>query len=199
MELTVNKKKKATLQKVVARSRKSVRIIMMISKILLIVGIAGGGLYALINGLTPGLSMVTVNGVAQKDIGWVVISTSFIVAPCLILSICLKTLANNIAGSNNSARVDESLLFADNIIRYSFRIKHQSTSSERRVITIDFSNINAVDYESETGAIVFTGKITSDYYDDFKKKKPVETDCIEDFVIYDYFTPSLKEMLQTKS
>ena len=120
MELSVNTKKKASLQKAIARNKKSVRVIMTISKILLFVGIMGGGCYTILNCLMPDLSMVSVNGVAQKDISWIIISTSFIVAPCLIFSVCLKALANNIASNNNSARVDESLLIVDNKIRYSF-------------------------------------------------------------------------------
>lgn len=198
MELSVNTKKKTALQKAIARNKKSVRIIMMISKVLLLVGIIGGGLYALLNGLMPGLSMVTVNGVSQKDIGWIIISTSFIVAPCLIFSVCLKALANNLASSNNSARVDESLLIADNKIRYSFRIKHQSTSSERRVITVDFSKIHNVTFDDATGILCFAGKILSEYFDDYRNKKPVNTTELDEFMICDYFTPSLKEALKSK-
>lgn len=198
MELSVNAKKKIALQKAIAHNKKSVRIIMMISKVLLLVGIIGGGLYALLNGLIPGLSMVTVNGVSQKDIGWIIISTSFIVAPCLILSVCLKALANNLASSNNAARVDESLLIADNTIRYSFRIKHQSTSSERRVITVDFSKIRNLTFDDTTGILCFAGEILSEYFDDYRNKKPVNTAEFDEFMICDYFTPSLKETLKSK-
>ena len=198
MELSVNTKKKTTLQKAIACNKKSVRIIMMISKVLLLVGIIGGGLYALLNRLVPGLSMVTVNGVSQKDIGWIIISTSFIVAPCLIFSVCLKALANNLASSNNSARVDESLLIADNKIRYSFRIKHQSASSERIVITVDFSKIHSVTFDDATGMLCFVGKILSEYFDDYRNKKPVNTTELDEFMICDYFTPSLKETLKSK-
>lgn len=196
MELSINAKEKVTLQKAIARNKKSVCIIIAISKILLLVGIAGGGLYALLNCLLPGLSMVSVNGVEQKDIGWIIISTSFIVAPCLIISACLKALANNLASSNNTARVDESLLIADNKIRYSFRIKHQSTSSERRVITIDFSRISAICFDETTGILCFTGDILSEYFDDYKNKKPVDTTNLEEFMICDYFAPSLRDTLQ---
>lgn len=198
MELSINTKKKIALQKAIARHKKSVRVIMTISKVLLFVGIIGGGLYVLINGLMPRLSMVTVNGVAQKDIGWIIISTSFIVAPCLIFSVCFKTLANNIASSNNSARVDESLLIVDNMIRYSFRVKYQSTSSERKVVTIDLSRIDSISYEESTGILDFAGNILSEYFDDYRNKKPISTVELDKFMICDYFTPSLKETMQAK-
>lgn len=198
MELTVNSERKNTLQKHIAKSRKSVCVIAAISRLLLVGGLVGGILYLVVNFIFPSLSMVEVNGVLEKDSSFIIITSSFIFAPCLIFSACLNVLAKNLAGGSNSARVDESLMLVDKQLRYSFRMKHQSTSSERRVITIDFLNIKAVEYESKTGAIIFAGDFTSDYYDDYKKEKPAETDRIKSFIIYDYFTPSLRDALTNK-
>lgn len=195
MELSVNSGKKKSLRKIITESNKIVHVIMMISKILLFVGIVGGGAYILLNFILPDASMVRVNGVLQKDVGWIVISSSFIIAPCLILSLCLNTLAKNIAGSNNSSRVDESLLIANNYLRYSFRVKHQSTSSERRVVRIDFSKIKTVRVDEKTENIEFTGDFVSEYFDDYRNKKPVDVAKIDKFIICDYFSPSLKEIL----
>lgn len=195
MRLQVDQEKKTKYQKNIARSKKSVRIIMTIAKVLLFVGIIGGGAYAILNFIVPSLSIVNVNGVLQKDVGWIIISTSFIVAPCLISSVCLKALANNLAGVTNSSRVDESILIADGCIRYSFRQKHQSLSSERIVLTINFCEIDSIDFDEDTNLLRISGKILSEYYDDYKKEKPVETNILNGFVICDYFSPSLKEIL----
>ena len=198
VELSVDLKKKMLLQKSIAQEKKSVRIILTISKLLLFVGLVGGIIYVILNLFIPSMSIVNVNGVAQKDISWIVISTSLIVVPCVIIAICLKTLANNLAGVNNSARVDESLLISNETIRYSFRIKHQSLSSERRVITIQLSQVGKINYDSHTEALEFVGSFESEYFDDFKKKDPVDTTLIEKFTIYDYFLPSLKDSLLSK-
>ena len=198
MELSINSKKKIALQKTIAQNKKSVRIILTISKVLLIIGIVGGGIYALLNILIPSMSIVNVNGIPQKNVSWIIISTSFIVAPCLIFSMCLKALAGNLAGSNNSSRVDESLSISNATIRYSFRIKHQSLASERRVITIQFSHITDITYDSKTESLEFVGDFVSEYFDDYKKPNPVDTALLTEFVIYDYFTPSLKETLLSK-
>lgn len=198
MELLVNSKQKRVLQKQIAKSRKSVSIISSISKFLLIVGLVGGILYLVINFVSPTLSMVEINGVPEKDTSFIIITSSFIFAPCLIFSACLNVLAKNLAGGNSTERVDETLMLTENVIRYSYRVKYQSASSERRVITMDYTSIKKVDYENQTGALTFIGKFTSDYYDNYKKKKPAETEKIEDFVIYDYFLPSLKETLLSK-
>ena len=198
MELAINSKKKTSLQKAIAYSKKSVRIILAIAKVLLFIGIVGGGIYALLNVLILTLSIQTVRGETQKNISWIIISTSFIVNPCLILSVCLKALAGNLAGSDNSARVDESLLISNEAIRYAFRIKYQSLASERRVLTIKFSQIKVINFDVKTEGIEFVGNFVSEYFDDYRNPQPVDTASIDRFVIYDYFSPSLKEVLRSK-
>ena len=198
MELSVNTKKKKALQKALELNNKPARIILTISKVLLRVGIIGGGLYSLLNVLVPDFSMNNIRGVPQKDIGWIIISTNMIVAPCLFISLCLKVLARNVAGSNNAARVDESLLIAGNEILYSFRIAHQSNSNERIVVTVDFSKISDPTFDDTTGILCFTGEILSVYYDDYRDETPVDIVELDKFMICDYFTPSLKETLKTK-
>lgn len=195
MELLVNKEKKSALQEQIAKSKRSVRIIKTISRALLYIGLLCGILYLVINFISPSLSMVTVNGIQQKDVSWIIISTSFILAPCLILSVCLKVLTNNLAGSNNSARVDEKLILKDDVLIYSYRYKYQSTPSERNVITINFSDIKNINFKDRTSCIEFVGDFTHDYYEDYRNDNPANTSCITLLVIHDYFEPSLKEKL----
>lgn len=195
MEFRIKQTKKKQFQKNIAGSLKSVRVIKVIANILLLIGIVGGGLYAILNYIMPTLSIVTVNGVPEKDISWIIISTSFIVAPCLILSLALNTLSKNLTGGTNSARVDESLILTGNTIKYSYRQKHNSLSSERRVLSIDFNKMDSIVYDKKTHLLKFTGEILSEYYDDYKKKKTVDINTLEEFVICDYFTPSLTETL----
>lgn len=198
MELRIDQNKKKQYQNNIASSLKSVRVIKSIAKILLLIGIIGGGLYAILNFSIPSLSIVTVNGTLQKDVSWIIISTSFIAAPCLVLSLALNTLSKNLAGGTNSSRVDESLILMGNVIKYSYRQKHHSLSSERRVLSIDFKKMDSITFNKKTKLLKFTGAILSEYYDDYKKKKPVDINTIEEFVVCDYFTPSLTETLLSK-
>ncbi len=198
MELRIDQNKKKQYQKNIAGSIKSVRVIKSIAKILLLIGIIGGGIYAILNFTMPSLSIVTVNGIPQKDISWIIISTSFIVAPCLILSLALNTLWKNLAGGTNSSRVDESLILTGNSFKYSYRQKHHSLSSERRVLLFDFNKIDSITFDKKTKLLKFSGEILSEYYDDYKKKKPVDINTLVEFVICDYFTPSLTETLLSK-
>ena len=198
MELRIDQGKKKQYQKNIAGSIKSVRVVKAISKILLLIGIIGSGIYAILNFIMPTLSIVTINGVPQKDISWIIISTSFIVAPCLILSLALNTLSKNLAGGSNSSRVDESIILTENSIKYSFRQKHQSLSSERRVLTFDFSKISSITFNEKTKLLKLSGEILSEYYDDYKKKKPIDINTLEEFVICDYFSSGLTETLLSK-
>ena len=70
---------------------------------------------------------------------------------------------------------------------------------ESRVITIDFSDISSLRFDEATGMLDFTGDILSEYFDDYKNKKPVNTVKLEKFMICDYFTPSLRDTLQGNS
>ncbi|MBR1454799.1 MAG: hypothetical protein IJ593_09210 [Lachnospiraceae bacterium] len=149
------------------------------------------------NCIIPSLSIVHIHGTVQKDYEWIIISTSFILAPSLIISVCLRFLAINLAGSNNYARVDESLIISNDAIRYSFRIKHQSLASERYVVTLQFSEITAINFDSKMESLEFKGNIVSEYFDDNNNEKHVDTTSLSNFVIYDYFEPSLKQALES--
>ena len=199
MDLTVNEKKKKVLHKKMAKNMKAPYIIALLAKALLFIGLIGGAVYLIINYASPSLSMADVNGVFMKDDSYIIITSSFIFAPCLIFSACLNVLAKNLSGVKSAARVDESLIVSNTRLQYAFRLKHQSLSSERRVITIDLSKISAINYESDTEQLVFIGSFLSEYYDDYKNSKPVDAVSISEFVICDYFTPSLKEVLLENS
>lgn len=91
------------------KSSKIIRTLSLISKMLLIIGLAGGTIYLLVNFLSPTLSMVEVNGILEKDTSFIIITSSFIFAPCLIFSACLKALANNLSGTAQNKKNKEEV------------------------------------------------------------------------------------------
>ena len=198
LELSVDALKKKRLQSNVAGSLKAVRIIKIIAKILMYIGIFGGGAYALLNFLIPSWSLVSVRGVLQKNISWIIISTSFISVPTLLPALLLNILASNLAGVSNSARMEEHLVITDENICYSYREKHQMMPSERFVIKIGFDQIDSVTFEDNTNLMLFTGKIRREYFDSYPKSKPAKITTLDEFTICDYFSPSLKEVLLNK-
>lgn len=195
MELFIDTQKKAALQKAIAKSKKSVRIINIIATVLLLAGLIGGACYALANVVVPSMSIVHVNGVPQKDISWIIISTSLIVGPCVLTSVFLRVLCRNIAGVNNASRVDECLVVSEEGITYSFRHKHQTLPADRIVISIRYADIQSVTFEENTGFLKFDGTIKSEYLENGKLSN---SSTLNTFTICDYFAPSLKEVLTLK-
>ena len=158
-QCVIDVRRKNELQRNAQKDKKSVRVILTIARILLIVGLVGGGLYLILNFISPTISTVNVNGVIKKDISWIIISSSFIIAPCLILSVCLNVLAKNIAGVDNTARIDESLVLFDDFLRYSFRIKNHSLPSERIVIQVKYNEITSITKNDKRKLLIFRGHI----------------------------------------
>ena len=194
-QCVIDVRRKNELQRNAQKDKKSVRVILTIARILLIVGLVGGGLYLILNFISPTISTVNVNGVIKKDISWIIISSSFIIAPCLILSVCLNVLAKNIAGVDNTARIDESLVLFDDFLRYSFRIKNHSLPSERIVIQVKYNEITSITKNDKRKLLIFRGHIESRDFNDYKKGEVGNKDLIDIFLLYDYFNPSLIELI----
>jgi xanthosine utilization system XapX-like protein len=96
MELLLNSKKKQSLKRTIENSEKTVRTVKVASSAILTVGLLGGILYALINLLSPTLSMVSVQGVLRKDIGKIVFFSSIFLIPGLLIPLFLKYLLINL-------------------------------------------------------------------------------------------------------
>jgi len=198
MELSVNNKKKKNLQKPIAESQKTVKTILTISRLVLVIGIIGTLIYLIVNIISPTMSMVNVNGVIKKDYWWIWTASLLILTPTLLIPAFLKVLANNLAGVNTSSRVDESLILSDKNLYYAFRTKHQTLSSERRVFEVEFSKINYVKFDKKTCGLEFFGDFVTKYYTDYTTKELAAEENIDSIIIYDYFSPSLKETLISK-
>lgn len=58
--------------------------------------------------------------------------------------------------------------------------------------------LSSVTFEEKTKLLKLSAEILSEYYDDYKNEKPVDINTLEEFVICDYFSPSLMEILLSK-
>lgn len=83
---------------------------------------------------------------------------------------------------------------------YVFRIKFQFAASYRAVIVIPIKDITAAQYDPKTNAIRLCGRISSDSTDDYFSGEKItpESGNLKEFVLYDYFVPSLLTSLKTK-
>ena len=195
MELLLNSKKKQSLKRTIENSEKTVRTVKVVSSVILIVGLLGGILYALINLLSPTLSMVSVQGVLRKDIGKIVFFSSVFLIPGLLIPLFLKYLVLNLIFSKGLLRKDEKLIFTDEGLEYSYRGVLERIAAKRIKVRVDFEKLEYITHTAKTEAVEFLGDFSSEYYYDLNSEEPLDKRDINRLVIYDYFIPGLKEKL----
>ena len=195
MELLLNSKKKQSLKRTIENSEKTVRTVKVASSVILTVGLLGGILYALINLLSPTLSMVSVQGVLRKNIGKIVFFSSVFLIPGLLIPLFLKYLLINLVFSKGLLRKDEKLIFTDEGLEYSYRGVLERIAAKRIKVRVDFEKLEYIAHTAKTEALEFLGDFSSEYYYDLNSEEPLDKRDINRLVIYDYFIPGLKEKL----
>ncbi len=195
MELLLNSKKKQSLKRTIENSEKTVRTVKVVSSVILTVGLLGGILYALINLLSPILSMVSVQGVLRKDIGKIVFFSSVFLIPGLLIPLFLKYLVLNLIFSKGLLWKDEKLIFTDEGLEYSYRGVLERIAAKRIKVRVDFEKLEYITHTAKTEALEFLGDFSSEYYYDLNSEEPLDKRDINRLVIYDYFIPGLKEKL----
>lgn len=195
MTLSVDPKKKTVLLERALRKTKIINLFLILAKVLLIVGIAGTALYVIVSLLLPNAWIVNVNDVPKKDIGGIIIASSFIAAPCLIFSVCLKPLAATLASSNFAARSDELLVVEEKALRYTYQDAQLRKTPEKRTVTLPFSRIRCVVFDKATDTLHFSGNFSIAFFDDPGSEKPTHKGKTDWLAICDCFTPSLREAL----
>ncbi len=192
--VTVNEKLKSRLQaEYLKRKNKKLKIFhafIIISALLCLA-------YCVYLIFSPDKAIVNVMGVPKKDF----FSISFIAVTSLVLlgliSLFVRVFIGKKSSQNLSARINEKLSVKEKALLYSFRIKHETFPADRHVIYIPFDDEIAVHYNSTTREIYFKGKIYYEYvemYDENVNKTSFQEE-LDEFVIYDYFEPQLKEVL----
>lgn len=200
MSFQVDPQKKKSTHSLIVKSKPSFYAIRVVYLFALWIGIGGTMLYFALNTMIPEWSMVNVNGVPQKDTFSIIFnSVSFIIFGSIVF-LLLRALLNNVAGKEARGRVDEELSLINDVIKYTFRINFQFAASHRNIIIIPIKDITTAKYDPKTSAVQLRGRFSSDSVDDYFSGKKVTPDSgnLNEFVLYDYFTPSLLDSLKTK-
>ena len=112
-----------------------------------------------------------------------------------MFAIILKLLLKSLAGKTINERIDEGLFIENDILTYGYRLKMQSYRSERVLVTIPLNDCR-YSIDKTKKEIKFTGKIFSQFYTDYSKNEiNGKGDYINEFILYDYFSPSLINFL----
>lgn len=200
MIFKISKKNKNDIQKRISKDKKSVRITRAIGKWILIIGVSSSLIYLALNILIPSWNLETVRGVVKKNYEWIFINVVTWIGSSTLIYVFLRTLAMNLASSNNIERIDEALILDNDILKYTFRIIYQSNPKDRNVITIPLNKIQEVIYNDDKKSLLFKGTFISDYVENYgpNNSSSKTAEEIDEMLIYDYFKPSLLDTLKEK-
>lgn len=198
MNLLIDYKEKKAITQLVIKHTNHLRKMQVGASILkvLIVFIAIG--YIGMNILLPNMNVVNVGGIPTKDYFNIVKNIFLIFALGLLFLMVLKLMLAKLASVNLNERVQEVMSIEGNILQYSFRTKFESDMETRIIIKIPLQVITLAIYDSAVRKLTFKGNILCYYVENyneekFKKTKPSK---LEEFIIYDYFHPTLLSCLQ---
>lgn len=192
-QLSVNKQEKKQLHKKYLKSKKVTYILPYIMIILAVIF----SICLLIYGFGNENAFI-VNDVTDTDFGkknmmllYFILGTVDIIF--LFGYMVIRIATNRITGKNISERVNETLLIKNDCIEYGYQNYAGSVDGDRVVVQIPFRYISKITYTNTTKEIVFKGKYSSKYYEDYKTKETRADDKLfsDDFIIFDYFEPSL--------
>lgn len=115
----------------------------------------------------------------------------------LFMTVVVRIAVHRFTGVALSERINESLKIEDGMLIYGYQNYAGSIGSERVVVRILLDGGMQITYISSLCRLVFTGKMNSTYYEDYEKLRTKADGKFEngEFVLFDYFEPSLKETL----
>lgn len=193
MLFKVDEKAKILIDSKIAASKKSVRIVLKIGKGILYGVIGFAIIYLSLNIFIPSWSLVNSWGNIEKNYGLINLVVYILALPNAIWYIFAKALAANLASAHNMERIDEELEIDEDVLRYTCRERYHSYHLDRDVIEFNIKEMDEIDYDAEMKAITFRGKILYEHKENYKKGAELgeNAEVIEEFFIYDYFTPGL--------
>lgn len=114
----------------------------------------------------------------------------------LLVSVLRKRIEDTLIGG----RVDEKIEILEDNLYYTFRIEYQTLINQRNLVIFDLKKIRNISYDEKSSEIIVEGmmaeKIVGMSYDIHKMGTSEMVDS--KIKIWDYFTPSLYEVLKSK-
>lgn len=114
----------------------------------------------------------------------------------LLVSVVRKRMENIFIGG----RVDETIDIIDDKLFYTFRIKYQTLTDQRNLVILDLSKIKNIEYDEKLFEINVEGMMVEKIVDMSFDVHKIEASEMTNskLKLWDYFTPSLYELLKSK-
>lgn len=178
MKAYVNLAKK----KEIARSKSKPKTVLFLKKIEKVIAVIFGLVVILY--LLSAFKERNVSDMVSKLTGLFIVS---------FLWLIINRIASNISSKDILERKDEEISLSDREIKYVFRLRNQTKKNSRYVVAIDLGSENQFEIDCEDKKILFTGKCVCKNIEKYgtKYENVVDEKFLSEFIIYDYFEPSL--------
>lgn len=193
--LQVDSTLKTSLQKKIIKEKgKKARNFL---KVFLMVAVLACFAICFFNIISADRAIIHVMGVPKKDYEFIILTTLL----GLILSVMTYSFAtlfvNRFCTGEELSRIDEGLTMTEDLILYSYRLKHITQPTDRYVVCIPYSKIYDINYNKKHRVICFKGNFLQDYVEMYINTERQTTDQgeINEITIIDYFEPQLRDLL----
>lgn len=198
MQFSVDYESKKEITKLVIKNTGYLSKLQLSAKLMKLLMIIGAASYVGINFALPDMNLINIRGVPTKDYFNIIKNTCLIIFIGLLLFMVLKLLLTQLSSKDINERVQEALFIEDEVLHYAFRTRFQSDVDTRIIIQIPLKGITSLFYEKRIKKYVLKGNILCYYVENFDEKqfKNTKPSKLDDFVIYDYFDPTLSSCFQ---
>lgn len=198
MTITSNEAKKNATISLVIRHDPRLSLIQTLNKLVLSVLTASAAIYAAVNLLIPSFSTVIINGTARKDYLTIISHTILLLVFAIVGRLCFRAFLANRVSKDLTERSSESILFDGNRFRYAYRPDYHILPESRMLVLIPLRSIRSIERDAFTNKITFKGSFMTAYAEHYDPNRPYypTLGTLSEFVIYDYFEPSLTKILQ---
>lgn len=117
-----------------------------------------------------------------------------------VARLCFGLFLNNRMGMNFTERVSETAEIIGDELHYLYRIQYHSGPDERVYLVVPLNDIISVDYDANTCRLELYGSFRQCFVKDYgqSSEKHFDHQKVSQFVVYDYYEPSLYELVSKR-
>lgn len=136
----------------------------------------------------------------QKNLMLILTVVGTMVVLLLLLRLVVAAVDKGLSGRNTYYRVAETLTAEDGMLIYGYKNFLQSFPKDMVEVKFRLEPPMEVRFDPRDGRLTFTGPISSLYYENYEKRITQGTEKFvqQDFILYDYFSPSLSAFLRSQ-
>ena len=136
----------------------------------------------------------------QKNLMLILTVAGTMAVLLLLLRLVVAMVDKGLSGRNTYYRFAESLTAEDGMLLYGYKNFLQSFPKDLVEVKLRLEPPMEVRFDPRDGRLIFTGLISSLYYEDYERgiTRGTEKFTEQSFTLYDYFSPSLSAFLRSQ-